>query len=110
MIFALSLEIGIVVTNRCIWKLLYVAQTTMEMSYTLILEPNCKAMAVLSLDEDYQERLLYDVKERSMGSMLRIERAAAKHYSFLCKDVPVSSFREQSLKVAAIRIESADKE
>ena len=67
--------------------------------YTLVFEPNCKAMAFLSLDEDYQERLLYDVKERSMRSMLRIERAAAKHYSFLCKDVPVSSFREQSLKV-----------
>ena len=41
----------------------------MEMSYTLVWEPNCKAMAFLSLDEDYQERLLYDVKERSMGSM-----------------------------------------
>ena len=45
-----------------------------------------------------------------MGSMLRTERAAAKHYSFLCKDVPVSSVGEQSLKLAAIRIESADKE
>ena len=52
-------------------------------------------------------RLLYDVKERSMP---RIERVAAEHYLFLRKDVPVGSFREQSLKLAAIRVESADKE
>ena len=42
--------------------------------------------------------------------MPKIERAAAEYYSFLHNDVPVSSFREQSLKLAAIRVESADKE
>ena len=42
-------------------------------------------MVFLLLDGDYQERLLYHTKERSM---LKIERAAAEHYSFCCKDVP----------------------
>ena len=44
---------------------------------------------------------------RSM--LLRIERDP-EHYSFLLKDVPDSSFREQSLKLVAIRAESAHKE
>ena len=70
----------------------------MEIRYILVLEPNWKAMAFLLQDEDYQERVL------------RIERDAAERYSFLRKDVPDSSFREQSLKLAAIRAESAYKE
>ena len=57
--------------------------------------------------------LLYDVKERSL---LRIERAATQRYSFFVMMFPlawggaVSCFQEQSLKPAAIRVESADKE
>ena len=55
----------------------------MEISYILV---GTKLESHGLMDEDYQERPLYDVKERSM---LRIERAAVKHYSFLRKDVPV---------------------
>ena len=80
----------------------------MEIRYILVLEPNWKAMAFLLQDEDYQGRLFCVRPIRR--SMLRIERDAAKHYSFLRKDVPDSSLREQSLKLAAIRAESAYKE
>ena len=77
-----------------------------EIEYIIELEPEWKAMAFLLRGEDYQKKLLYDVR-KDLNQELK--ELLPDNYSFLRKDVPVSSVQEQNLKLAEIRIESEDK-